>query len=64
MTSLGQQPPAFWLPIWTLTWRELLRFFRQRSRVVGALGQPLIFWVLFGAGLRGSFQAPEWAPAA
>ena len=53
---------AFWLPIWTLTWRELLRFFRQRTRVVGALGQPLIFWVLFGAGLRGSFQAPEWAP--
>lgn len=54
---------AFWLPIWTLTWRELLRFFRQRTRIVGALGQPLIFWVLFGAGLRGSFQAPEWAPA-
>jgi ABC-2 type transport system permease protein len=51
-----------WLPIWTLTWRELLRFFRQRTRIVGALGQPLIFWVLFGAGLRGSFQAPEWAP--
>src|SRR5712691_8045497 len=53
---------AFWLPIWTLTWRELLRFFRQRTRIVGALGQPLIFWVLFGAGLRGSFAAPQWAP--
>src|SRR3989442_15846109 len=53
---------AFWLPIWTLTWRELLRFFRQRTRVVGALGQPLIFWVLFGAGLHGSFAAPQWAP--
>ena len=57
-----RQSSAFWLPIWTLTLRELLRFFRQRTRVIGALGQPLIFWVLFGAGLRGSFQAPEWAP--
>jgi ABC-2 type transport system permease protein len=51
------------LPVWTLTQRELVRFFRQRSRVVGALGQPLIFWVLFGSGLHGSFQPPEWAPA-
>lgn len=54
---------TFWLAVWTLTWRELLRFFRQRTRVVGALGQPLIFWVLFGAGLRGSFTAPAWAPS-
>ncbi len=54
------KPQAFWLPIWTLTWRELIRFFRQRTRVIGALGQPLIFWVLFGAGLRGSFIPPDW----
>jgi len=59
-----QHAAAFWLPIWTLTWRELLRFFRQRTRVVGALGQPFIFWILFGAGLKGSFAAPEWAPQA
>jgi ABC-2 type transport system permease protein len=52
----------FWLPVWTLTLRELVRFFRQRTRVIGALGQPLMFWILFGAGLRGSFQAPKWAP--
>ena len=51
---------AFWLPVWTLAARELVRFFRQRSRLVGALGQPLIFWILFGAGLRGSFQNPSW----
>ena len=31
--------------------RELVRFFRQRNRVFGALGQPIIFWLLFGAGL-------------
>lgn len=51
------------LAVWALAWRELVRFFRQRTRVVGAVGQPVIFWVLFGAGLRGSFNPPEWAPA-
>lgn len=51
------------LAVWALAWRELVRFFRQRTRVIGAVGQPVIFWVLFGAGLRGSFKPPEWAPA-
>ncbi len=36
----------------TLAERELVRFFRQKNRVMGALGQPIIFWLLFGAGLR------------
>ena len=44
------------LPISMLVEREFVRFFRQRSRVVGALAQPVIFWVLFGAGLSGSFR--------
>ncbi|MGH9778493.1 MAG: hypothetical protein ACRD5I_08780, partial [Candidatus Acidiferrales bacterium] len=26
--------------------RELVRFYRYRSRVVGALGTPLVFWLL------------------
>jgi len=42
----------------TLAERELVRFFRQPNRIAGAIGQPLIFWVLFGAGFRGSFRAP------
>ncbi len=54
---------GFWLPAWSHCVRELVRFFRQRTRIVGALGQPLIFWVLFGAGLGGTFRAPAWAPA-
>ncbi len=54
---------AFWLPVWTLTLRELTRFFRQRTRIIGALGQPFIFWILFGAGLHGSFQSPDWVPS-
>lgn len=47
-----------WLPVWTLAERELTRFLRQRSRLIGALGQPFIFWILFGAGLSGSFAGP------
>ena len=50
------------LAVLSLGTRELIRFFRQPTRVVGAIGQPLIFWILFGTGLRASFQAPEWAP--
>lgn len=50
-----------WNAVWALAYRELTRFFRQRSRLVGAIGQPIIFWILFGAGLRNSFQAPDWA---
>src|SRR5207245_629653 len=38
--------------------RDLKRFFRQRSRVAGALIQPLIFWLVIGGGLAGSFRIP------
>jgi ABC-2 type transport system permease protein len=58
-----QSRPLFWLPAWSLAVRELVRFFRQRTRVVGALGPPVIFWVLFGAGLGGTFRPPSWAPS-
>ncbi|HEV8337709.1 MAG TPA: ABC transporter permease [Candidatus Polarisedimenticolia bacterium] len=44
------------LGVYTLWWREQVRFFRQGSRVFGAFAQPLIFWVLFGAGLQASFR--------
>src|SRR5438046_10466433 len=39
-----------------LAWREIVRFFRQRNRIVGSVGTPLVFWLLFGAGLSGSFR--------
>ena len=44
--------------VMTLTRREVVRFVRQRSRLVGALAQPVVFWILIGAGLRGSFRPP------
>ncbi len=42
------------LAVATLCRRELVRFLRQRNRVFGALGQPIIFWLLFSEGFRGS----------
>jgi len=38
--------------------REIVRFLRERTRVFGALVQPLLFWGMFGAGLRSSFRPP------
>jgi ABC-2 type transport system permease protein len=43
------------LPALTLWQREMVRFIRQRDRVVGALVTPVVFWLLLGAGLGGSF---------
>jgi ABC-2 type transport system permease protein len=54
--------PRAWLTVWTLCRREITRFLRQRSRLIGALATPIMFWVLFGAGLHNSFQAPDWMP--
>jgi ABC-2 type transport system permease protein len=48
--------PRPWLAVGMLCWREMVRFFRQRNRVVGAIGQPLLFWLLFGAGFERSFS--------
>ena len=34
----------------TLWWRELVRFWRQKSRVLGVVASPLVFWLLIGYG--------------
>ncbi|MDE0555957.1 MAG: ABC transporter permease [Candidatus Poribacteria bacterium] len=44
------------LPITTIWWREIIRFYRQRSRLFSAIAQPLVFWMLIGSGLNASFQ--------
>lgn len=41
---------AFWLPVATLWWREMLRFWREKGRVVGFVGSPLLFWLVIGSG--------------
>ena len=55
--------PRPWLAVWSLAWREWLRFVRQRNRVVGAIGQPLLFWLFFSAGLGPTFRMPAAAAA-
>ena len=48
-----------WLAIRVLGVREIKRFFRQRNRVIGAIGQPVLFWLLFGTGMHQTFQGPN-----
>ena len=43
--------------IWIMWLRELKRFSRSRSRIVGALGQPILFLIALGYGLGGVFAA-------
>ena len=38
-------------PIYILWLRQLKRYFRSKSRIIGSLGQPLLFLVAFGFGL-------------
>src|SRR2546423_3025616 len=52
----GDASPSPWLAVWSLAWREWLRFIRQRNRVIGAVGQPLLFWLFFGEGLGPTFR--------
>lgn len=63
--SLSQQPIAAARHVawkrslstaWMLAYREWIRFFRQPFRVIAALGQPILFWILFGTGLHGAFR--------
>jgi ABC-2 type transport system permease protein len=41
---------SFLLPAATLWQRELIRFWRQKSRVMGVVASPLVFWLLIGSG--------------
>ncbi len=47
----------FILAVGTLWWREIVRFLRQRNRIIGALGTPLVFWLIIGSGLGSSFRS-------
>ena len=45
------------LPALTLWWREVVRFYRQRARVVGVIASPVVFWLVIGSGFGTSFRA-------
>lgn len=64
MNGRSENPPKLssLLPALSLCRREMVRFYRQRSRVVGVIGSPLVFWFLIGSGLSGSFRHPGAPP--
>ena len=45
------------LPTFTLWWREVVRFYRQRARVVGVIASPVLFWIVIGSGFGKSFTS-------
>jgi ABC-2 type transport system permease protein len=45
------------LPAFTLWWREIVRFYRQKTRVIGVLASPLVFWLVIGSGFGTSFRS-------
>src|SRR5580658_4496275 len=45
------------MPAFTLWWREIVRFYRQKTRVVGVLASPLVFWIVIGSGFGTSFRS-------
>jgi ABC-2 type transport system permease protein len=45
------------MPSTALWWREIVRFYRQRSRVVGVIASPLLFWLVIGSGFGTSFRS-------
>ena len=49
--------PGLWIPSYSLWQREIVRFYRQRARVIGVIASPLLFWIAFGAGFSHSFSS-------
>jgi len=47
------------LPAFTLWWREVVRFYRQRTRVIGVIASPLLFWLVIGSGFGTSFRSGD-----
>src|SRR2546428_3732792 len=45
------------LPAFTLWWREIVRFYRQRTRVIGVIASPVVFWLVIGSGFGTSFRS-------
>src|SRR5580700_4465913 len=45
------------LPAFTLWCREIVRFYRQTTRVIGVLASPLVFWLVIGSGFGSSFRS-------
>lgn len=60
--ATGRSRPSTWrleLGLIAALWqRDMLHLLRERSRWLGVVVQPLIFWLILGGGMRGSFTLP------
>jgi ABC-2 type transport system permease protein len=45
------------LPVVSLWWREVVRFYRQPGRVVGVILSPVVFWLVIGSGFGSSIRS-------
>jgi ABC-2 type transport system permease protein len=45
------------LPVVSLWWREIVHFYRQKSRVVGVIASPVLFWIVLGSGFGSSIRS-------
>src|SRR5947199_1504740 len=55
VTSIEKSNPL--LPIVSLWRREIVRFYRQKSRVLGVILSPLLFWLVIGSGFGSSYHS-------
>src|SRR5881396_2696870 len=55
--TAGSAKDELLLPAFTLWWREVVRFYRQRTRVVGVIASPVLFWLVIGSGFGTSFRS-------
>lgn len=49
--------PGIAVPAFSLWKREVVRFYRQKARVVGVIASPLLFWIVIGSGFGNSFHS-------
>jgi ABC-2 type transport system permease protein len=47
---------SFLSPISALIQREITRYIRQKSRIIGGFAQPILIWLFLGSGFSASFQ--------
>jgi ABC-2 type transport system permease protein len=59
--AMARPSAGLLLPTFTLWWREVVRFYRQTTRVIGVLASPLVFWLVIGSGFGTSFRSGQGA---
>jgi ABC-2 type transport system permease protein len=59
--AINLSSPGVLVPAYSLWLREIVRFYRQKARVVGVIASPLLFWVVLGSGFAHTFSTGHGA---